>query len=64
MTQKRSNKVNITKKQFEAVLEKVFSTPVPQQESDQEAEQTSEHHPSGDYNGKRKSRDKTEGTEG
>lgn len=65
-TKKRHERVDITKKQFETMLEKVFARPVSgkSQESELEAKRTSVAHPSDDYSGKRKNQGKTEGKEG
>ena len=57
----------LTKKRFEKILEKVFTTPVPElagkREVGQVKKQTLESRPSDGYSGKRKSRGKTEGKE-
>jgi orotate phosphoribosyltransferase len=58
---KVSDKVAITKKQFEDTLVKVFTQPVSGKplEADQEEKQTSKSHPSDGYSGKHKSQGKT-----
>ena len=55
------NKQYLTKKQFESLLKKAAQ---PLKLPDSKESGTSESHPSGDYNGKRKNQGKTEGAEG
>ena len=62
---KVSNKVSITKKQFEDTLVKVFVQPVSDKplEGDQSKKRTSGSHRADGYSGRRKSQGKTEGKE-
>lgn len=57
---KISTSKTLTKKRFEHILEKVFTTP----KSGPEEKRTSAGHPSDGYSGKRKNRGKTEDKEG
>lgn len=65
--ERASNKQPLTKKRFEAVLTRVFTTPVPElagkRERGQVKKQTSAAHPSGDRSGRHKNPDTLEGKE-
>lgn len=55
--------MKLNKKQFELLLKKA-AQPVSEWKHAQEVKRTKASHPSDDYSGKRKNRDKTEGKEG